>query len=79
VKEGRTVSIALDRSLSTFRDVPTQTGVFKFGSNDYSFFDAVSYVCNEIPSWTRYVGISLQEGIQIGRVEISYSHLTPPK
>jgi mannan endo-1,4-beta-mannosidase len=76
VKEGSNVSIAVDSNLTEFKEVPTKTEVFRFGANDYGFFDAVSYVCNEIPPWTRYVRISLHEGIQIGRVEISYSPLT---
>jgi hypothetical protein len=73
VKEGSNVNIAVDSSLTSFKDLPTKTEVFRFGANDYGFFDAVSYVCSGIPPWARFIRISLNEGIQIGRVEISYS------
>jgi mannan endo-1,4-beta-mannosidase len=73
VKEGSNVSIAGDSSLTAFKDLPTKVEVFRFGPNDYGFFDAVSYVCDDIPSGTRFIRISPNEGVQIGRVEISYS------
>jgi mannan endo-1,4-beta-mannosidase len=73
VKEGSNVRIAVDSNLTTFKDLPTKTEVFRFGPNDYGFFDAVSYVCDDIPSGTSFMRISLNEGMQIGRVEISYS------
>ncbi len=73
VKEGSNVSIAVDSSLTTFKDLPTKTEEFRPGVNDYGFFDAVSYVCTEIPTWARFIRISLNEGVQVGRVEISYS------
>lgn len=73
VKEGSNVSIAVDSSLTTFKDLPAKTEEFRPGVNDYGYFDAVSYVCKEIPTWARFIRISLNEGVQVGRVEISYS------
>jgi hypothetical protein len=71
VSEWSDLCLAADSSLNTFSDLPTKTQVFHFGPNDYGFYDAVSYVCDQIPSGTRFVRILLSEGIQIGRVEIS--------
>ena len=72
VSEGSKVRVAADTSPNAFADLPTRTDVFRFGKNDYGFYDAVSCVCDEIPPGTKFIKISLNEGIQIGRVEISY-------
>jgi hypothetical protein len=72
VSEGGEVRVAADTSLNAFADLLTRTDVFRFGKNDYGFYDAVSCVCDEIPPGTKFIKISLNEGIQIGRVEISY-------
>ena len=73
VSEWSDLRIAADSSLNTFSDLPTKTQVFHFGPNDYGFYDAVSYVCDEIPPGMRFIRILLHDGIQIGRVQISYS------
>jgi mannan endo-1,4-beta-mannosidase len=72
-----TLHIAADSSLSAFADLQTMSRTFAFGSNDYSFYDADSYFCNNVPNGTRFIRISLSEGIQIARVEISYSLQRP--
>jgi hypothetical protein len=72
VSEGSEVRVAADTSPNAFADLPTRTDVFRFGKNDYGFYDAVSCVCDEIPPGTKFIKIFLNEGIQIGRVEISY-------
>jgi len=73
VSEWSDLHLAADSSLNSFSDLPTKTRVFRFGPNDYGFYDAVSYVCDEIPPGTKFIKILLNEGIQISRVEISYS------
>jgi mannan endo-1,4-beta-mannosidase len=73
VSEGSEVHIGVDSSLNSFTDLRTKTEVSRFGSNDYGFFDAVSYVCDGFPRGARFIKILLNEGIQIARVEISYS------
>jgi mannan endo-1,4-beta-mannosidase len=73
------VSIAADSDLTTFYDLPTDAEVFRFGPNDYRFFDAVSYTCDKIPVGTKFIKILLNEGIQIARVEISYSPVAQVK
>jgi mannan endo-1,4-beta-mannosidase len=77
--EASNVSIAADSNLITLMALPTNPEVFKFGPNDYRFFDAVSYTCDKIPTGTKFIKILLNEGIQIARVEISYSPLVSHK
>jgi hypothetical protein len=72
VSEWSDLRVAADSSLDRFSDLPTKTRVFRFGPNDYGFYDAVSYVCDDIPPGTKFIKISLNEGIQISRVEIMY-------
>lgn len=73
VSEWSEVRIAAGTRLNAFTDLPTRTEVFRFGKNDYGFFDAVSYVCDVIPPRAKFIRILLDDGIQIGRVVISYS------
>jgi mannan endo-1,4-beta-mannosidase len=79
VSKTGTLHIAADSSLSVFADLHTTSQTFAFGSNDYSFYDAVSYFCDNVPNGTRFIRISLSEGIQIARVEISYSLQRPSR
>jgi hypothetical protein len=67
------VTIVVDGSLTTFNELATNTEVFKVGPSDYRFFDAVSYSSDKLPAQTKFIKILLNEGIQIARVEISYS------
>jgi hypothetical protein len=73
VKAGSNVSVAADTTLGVFNELSMSIQEFRFGPNDYGFFDAVSYTSDQLPSGTRFVKISLNEGIQVSRVEISYS------
>ncbi len=57
-------------SADAMKNVPTKSNVYSFGSNDYGFYDAVSYFGQEIPGDARFVKITLNRGIEIGRVEI---------
>jgi hypothetical protein len=71
--QGSDIAISVDSTMSTFTDLQPRVEVFKFGANDYGFFDAVSYTMDQLPARTRFVKISLTDGIQVARVEISYS------
>jgi len=73
--QGSDLSISVDTSLSTFTELRTNAEVYRFGANDYGFLDAVSYTSDRLPPDARFVKISLNEGIQLGRVQISYSPL----
>jgi hypothetical protein len=75
VSEWSDLRIAADSSLNRFSELPTKTRVFRFGPNDYGFYDAVSYICDQIPPGTKFIKILLNEGIQISRVEITCSAL----
>ena len=72
VSEWSDLRVAADSSLNRFPELPTKTRVFRFGPNDYGFYDAVSFLCDDIPTGTRFIKISLNEGIQISRVEFTY-------
>jgi mannan endo-1,4-beta-mannosidase len=62
-----------DSGANAFKDLQMSKRIYTFGSNDYGFFDAISYACSKIPENTTFIRIILSEGIQIGRVELSYS------
>jgi len=71
--DSSTVSIAADSALGAMKDVPLKIRRYRFGRNDYGFYDAVSFTSDQLPSGTRFVKILLREGIQICRVGISYA------
>jgi mannan endo-1,4-beta-mannosidase len=66
------VSVAVDSALGAFRPIAPTVRRYRFGANDYGFFDAVSYTSDQLPAGTRYVKIMMQEGVQVCRVEITY-------
>ena len=76
--ENSNVSVAVDSALGAFRPVALKTRRFRFGANDYGFFDAVSCTSDQLPSGTRFVKILLQDGVQICRVEIAYGSPSTP-
>jgi len=73
VNGGSTVSVAADSTSVLLRDVLMKAEIFSFGPNDYGFFDAVSYTSDHLPPGTRFVRVMLNEGVQVSRVEISYT------
>ncbi len=70
--------IAADSTMNAFPLLPIKTRTYRFDGNDYGFYDAVSYTCDEIPAGTEYVKIVFADGIQIGRVEIVYRQPKTP-
>ncbi|MEJ5351489.1 MAG: cellulase family glycosylhydrolase [Melioribacteraceae bacterium] len=70
--ENADIKIFAGNNIDTLQEVFPEKQVFKFGKNDYNFFDAVRYTVNNVPNDSRFVKILLNEGIQISRVEIKY-------
>jgi mannan endo-1,4-beta-mannosidase len=70
--DGSNVSIAADSALGTMRSIPLKVRRFRFGPNDYEFYDSISCTSDQLPSGIHYVKIMLHDGIQICRVEITY-------
>jgi hypothetical protein len=77
--DSSTVSIAADSALGAMKDVPLKIRRYRFGRNDYGFYDAVSFTSDQLPFGTRFVKILLREGVQICRVEISYAPAFPKR
>ncbi len=58
--------------LSEFIESKTQKQTFRIGKNDYGFYDATTFMADNLPPGTMVVKIVLEEGVQIGRVELWY-------
>ncbi|MEG8947883.1 cellulase family glycosylhydrolase [Rosettibacter firmus] len=66
------IKIEAGNNLDNLEEVSIDKQIFKFGKNDYNFFDAVRYTATNIPENSKFVKIIINEGVQISRVEIKY-------
>ena len=66
----KTIGVSASKDLNNFSDIPTSREVYVFGKNDYDFFDAVRLRGTSIPDDSKYLKISLDNGVQISRIEI---------
>lgn len=70
--ENGDIKIEAGSTIDSLVEINVNKQIFKFGKNDYNFFDAVRYTSTDIPENSRFVKIKLTEGIQISRIEIKY-------
>lgn len=73
VKEKSDIYVSIADESAVFNNLELDTEVFRFGKNDYGFYDAVSYTTNNLPEKIKYVKITLGEDVQISRVEFDYT------
>lgn len=66
----RKASIATSENPDNFTPLVTSKQVFSFGQNEYDYFIAVVLRGTTIPDNARYVKISLENGVQISRIEL---------
>jgi hypothetical protein len=66
----KTIAVSVSKDLNRFSDITTKKELTIFGKNDYEFFDAVTLRGTDIPDDSKYLKISLDNGIQISRIEI---------
>jgi len=66
----KTIGISVSNDLNKFSAITATKKISVFGKNDYDFFDAVMLKGTAFPDDSRYVKISLEDGVQIGRIEI---------
>ena len=66
----KTIGVSVSKDLNKFSDIATKKELTIFGKNDYEFFDAVTLRGTNIPDDSKYLKISLDNGIQISRIEI---------
>ena len=66
----KTIGVSVSKDLNKFSDIATKKELTIFGKNDYEFFDAVTLRGTDIPDDSKYLKISLDNGIQISRIEI---------
>jgi hypothetical protein len=66
----RKASIATSKDADNFTPLTTDKQVFSFGENDYEYFNAVVLKGTAISDDARYVKISLENGVQISRIEL---------
>jgi hypothetical protein len=63
------ILVSVSKDPGNFTMIQMDKKVYSFGKNDYGFFDAVSTTA-DIPAGSSFVKISLEEGVQIGRIEL---------
>jgi len=63
------ILVSVSNDLGSFTMLDVEKKVYSFGKNDYGFFDAVSVTANT-PAGSSFVKISLEEGVQISRIEL---------
>ena len=66
----KSIEVSVSKDLNAFSDIATKKEIYIFGKNDYDFFDAVRLRGTNIPDDAKYVKISLEDGIQISRIEL---------
>ena len=66
----KTIGVSVSKDLNEFSDITTKKEIYIFGKNDYEFFDAVRLKAINIPDDSKYVKISLEDGVQISRIEL---------
>ncbi len=66
----KSIEVSVSKDLNAFSDIATKKEIYIFGKNDYDFFDAVRLRGTDIPDDAKYVKISLEDGIQISRIEL---------
>lgn len=64
------IRVSTSEDLNTFSEIATEKSVYTFGKNDYGFFDAVTLKGTATSDKSKYVKISLEDGVQISRVEV---------
>lgn len=69
---GNGLEVLLSADGLTYARAETGKETFRFGSNDYRFFDAVRYRISSFPAGTKYAKIVLDGATQIARVAYSY-------
>jgi hypothetical protein len=77
-RPGAAVRCAVDATPGVFAELQLSAREHVFGRNDYGFFDAVTYTAASPAPEAAFVRISLDEGVQIGRVELEYGPRTGP-
>ena len=66
----KTIDVSVSKDLNEFSDIAAKKVLTIFGKNDYEFFDAVTLRGTNIPDDSKYLKISLDNGVQISRIEI---------
>lgn len=64
------IEVSVSKDLQKFSEIPTKKEIAVFGKNDYEFFDAVKLEGINIPDDSKYIKLSLEDGVQISRIEI---------
>jgi hypothetical protein len=64
------ITVSTSEDLNKFTEIATEKSVYEFGKNDYGFFDAVTLKGTAISDKSKYIKISLEDGVQISRVEV---------
>lgn len=58
---------------TNFSELTLNKEYFKFGKNDYGFFDAARFSSGNIPNDTKFIKVVLGDSVQISRIEFTYN------
>ena len=72
-KDSAVIQALAGENLDSLIELKTEQKVFSFGNKKYGFFPAVRFSSDTLPLGIKFLKIILNEGIQISRIEFSYS------
>ena len=73
VKDGSSVQVGIAGNPSSFSELKLHATTFSMVKNDYGFFDAVTFTSEQLPRDGEYVKILLNDGVQVSRIEITFT------
>ena len=72
-KDSAVVQVFAGENIDSLVVLRTEQLVFGFGKNEYGFFPAIRFYNDTLPLGIKFLKIILNEGIQISRIEFTYS------
>lgn len=72
LKDNSEIKIYTAQDTTNFSELTLNKEYFKFGKNDYGFFDAARFSSDKIPIETKFIKVVLGDSVQISRIEFTY-------
>jgi hypothetical protein len=73
LKDESEIKIFTAPDTTNFSELTLNKEYFKFGKNDYGFFDAARFSSGNIPNDTKFIKVVLGDSVQISRIEFTYN------
>jgi len=72
-KESAVIQVLAGENIDSLIELKAEQKVYGFGNNEYGFFPAVRFSSDTLPLDIKFLKILINEGIQISRIEFTYS------